>query len=133
MVNMNPAEAYRKCLYQKRRILDLESLISTEAPISYRYARDVICGRFIDGEKIIISDSLYSYLYARDVISTRWELGEKIISTNSEWSYYYARDIINGPFHLGHNTIFNSIYKRDYIDFLKEINYDLSEIGEWLI
>jgi hypothetical protein len=43
------------------------------------------------------------------------------------------QDIIKDPFHLGHPIIFNSGYRNEYLNFLKFINYDLNEIGEWLI
>lgn len=104
---MSPTLAYFKCKNQKKRIPELENIIFT--------------------------DSFYSYCYARDVIKRRWKEGEKSISTDSKYSFWYARDIIKGPFHLCHSTIFNSEYKDAYIDFLKSINCDLNEIGEWLI
>ena len=107
MVNMTPEEAYYKCKNENRRIPELEDVIAT--------------------------DSKYSYRYAINIIKGRWEKGERSISTNSHYSYWYVINIINCPFELGHRAIFNSHYKNEYIDFLKSINYDLSEIGEWLI
>ena len=104
---MTPHEAYRKCKNQKKRIPELEDFIAT----------DKIC----------------SYRYARDIIKRRWKHGEKNIVNDPEWSYRYARDVIEGPFYLGHAVIFNSFWKDKYINFLKSINYDLSEISEWLL
>jgi len=58
---------------------------------------------------------------------------EDFIATDKICSYRYARDVIEGPFYLGHAVIFNSFWKDKYINFLKSINYDLSEISEWLL
>lgn len=61
---------------------------------------------------------------------------EKIIAESDMCSYWYAINIIKGPFHLAHPTFFNSIhdyYKNKYLFFLKSINYNLNEIGEWFI
>ena len=107
MVNMTPEEAYYKCIYEDKRILKLEGIIAT--------------------------DSKYSYYYARDIIKGRFEKGEQIIVTDPENSYFYARYVIKDPFHLCHHIIFNSEWRDEYIKFLKSINYDLSEISEWLI
>jgi len=130
---MTPKEAYKKCFFEKRRIPELESIIINDPGYSYKYAKDVIKGRFKKGEKIIITDKICSYRYARDIIKRRWKRGEKNIVNDPEWSYLYARDVIEGLFHLGHPVIFNSGYRNEYINFLKSINYDLNKISEWLI
>jgi hypothetical protein len=130
---MTPEEAYNKCKNEKRRIPELENVIANDVYHSYLYARDVIKGKFEEGEKIISTDSRYSYWYALHIIKGRWEEGEKIIATDSEYSWLYAKKIINHPFLLCHPVVFNSGFKNHYIKFLKSINYDLSEIGEWLI
>jgi hypothetical protein len=104
MVTMTPQEAYLKCLAEKKRIPTLEQIITTNSYYSYMYAENVIKGRFEEGETTIANDSTYSYLYARSVIKK--------------------------PFHLCHPEIFNSKYKNHYIEFLKSINYDISE---WLL
>ena len=130
---MSPTLAYFKCKNQKKRIPELENIIVTDSFYSYCYARDVIKRRWEEGEKSISTDSKYSFWYAKDVLKDRFEEGEKTISMYPEYSYWYARNIIKGPFNLCHSTIFNSEYKDAYIDFLKSINYDLNEIGEWLL
>jgi hypothetical protein len=104
---MTPEEAFQYCRLKKRRMPELESIIST--------------------------DSYYSYCYARDVIKGRFEECEKSIANDSELSYWYACHVINGPFYLCHHKIFNSSFKDGYIDFLKCLNYDLNEISEWLL
>jgi hypothetical protein len=104
MVTMTPQEAYFKCKNQKKRIPELEDVIAT--------------------------DPLYSYMYAENVIKGRFEECEKTIATDSTYSYLYARSVIKKPFHLGHAKILNSKHKNHYIEFLKSINYDISE---WLL
>jgi hypothetical protein len=133
MVNMTPEKAYFKCLHEKRRIPELESIIATDSNYSYWYAFDIIKGRFIEGEKSIATDLDCSYLYARYIIKGRFIEGEKIIANDLDCSYLYARDVIKGPFRLCHPVIFSSHFKDDYIYFLKSINCDLNEISEWLI
>jgi hypothetical protein len=104
---MTPYEALQISKSLKKRSSKLEKLIIESSQLCFDYAREVLRGRFLEGEEIISSDSFHSFMYAKYVL--------------------------NGPFHLGHSIIFNSFYKKDYIDFLKSINYDLSEISEWLI
>jgi hypothetical protein len=84
-------------------------------------------------EKLIIESAHLCFEYAKNVLQEPFLEGEKVISIDSFYSYMYAKYVLNGPFHLGHHIIFNSEYKYDYLDFLKSINYDLKEIGEWLI
>ena len=104
---MNVSIAYQKAKQLNQRDLELETIISMHAQTSYVYAKDIIKDRFI--------------------------LGEKTISKDIHYSLLYAQHVIKGPFHLCHPIIFNSSYKKDYILFLKSINYNLSEISEWLI
>jgi len=130
---MTPEEAYLKCYNENRTILELESIIVLDSEWSYLYACNIIKDRWKKGEKSIATDSYWSYYYACNVIKGRFEEGEKIIATELYWSYYYACNVVKGPFNLCHPVIFNSIWKNKYIRFLKSINCDLTEIGEWLI
>jgi hypothetical protein len=130
---MTPKEAFEKCKKENKRIIELEDLISADLDYSYRYAREIIKGRFEKGEDNFSKNSEWSYLYARDVIKGPFEKGEDAISKKPSLSYSYASNIIKGPFEKCHPFILNSDYKNDYIDFLKSINYDLNKISEWLI
>jgi hypothetical protein len=130
---MTSQEAYSICYREKKRIPQLESVISLDPVLSYHYATEVINGTFELGEKIISDHSHYSYLYARDIIKGPFELGEKIISDHSYYSYLYARDIIKEPFEKCHHIIFNSGYRNHYLTFLRSINYDLNKISELLL
>jgi len=104
---MTPKEAYKKCFIEKKRIPELEGIISI--------------------------DPYYSFLYACHIIKGRFEKGERSIANNAEYSYNYARYLIEKEFPLCHYVIFNSEYRYRYVNFLKSINYDLTEISEWLI
>ena len=104
---MTPKEAYNKCYNENCRIFELENIIAKDPYWSYRYARNIIQGSFLEGEKII--------------------------ATDGDWSYHYARFVVKNAFPLCHSIIFNCEYRKNYINFLKSINYDLKEIEEWLI
>lgn len=133
MVNMTPEEVYFKCLNKNKRILELEEIITTDPEYSYLYARYVIKGPFQLGEEVIASNIYYSYWYSNDVLKGQFSLGEKIISNDPGTSFHYAKFVIKKPFYLGHFTIFNSSFKDDYINFLKSINYDMTQISEWML
>ena len=130
---MTSHEAYRKCFDEKRRILELEKFIIKDSVLSINYVSKIIKGPWEEGEEVISKHAQSSYFYASQILKKPWKKGEKSISNVAFYSYWYAHDILNGPFSLGHPTIFNSNFKDDYVKFLKSINYDLSEIGEWLI
>jgi len=76
---MSPKEVYKKCFFEKRRILELESIIANDPDYSYYYALHIIKGRFIEGERSITTDLICSYRYARDILKRRWKRGEKIL------------------------------------------------------
>ena len=82
-----------------------ETVISKHPGCSYKYACNVIKGRWEKGEDAISKDSWFSYYYARDVIKERWELGEEVISKDAECSYKYARDVIKGRWEKGEDAI----------------------------
>jgi hypothetical protein len=129
---MTPKEAYALC-YEGKKIPELEDIIATDPHYSYRYALEIIKGRWRQCEEIITTSPHYSYNYARDIIRGRWKKCENIISKDPHYSYWYARDAIRGPFEKCHHIIFNSERKDDYMDFLKSINYDMNKISEWLL
>lgn len=63
---------------------------------AYRYARNVIEGRWPKGEAIIARDAEWSFWYACDVLKERFEKGEAIIAQNAKWAYWYVINIIKG-------------------------------------
>ena len=73
-----------------------EAAISESAERSYWYAKYIIEGRFVLGEAAISKDAELSYEYAINVIKGRWELGEAVISKEAEWSFWYAKYVIRG-------------------------------------
>jgi len=59
---------------------------------------------------------------------------EGIISQSQHFSFLYSKFILKGPFVKGHPVLFrDSIFKNKYLTFLRSINYNINEIGEWLI
>lgn len=56
----------------------------------YRYARDVIEGRWPEAEPYIMRDRKWAYYYAEDVIEGRWPEAEPFIMEDAEIAYFYA-------------------------------------------
>jgi hypothetical protein len=68
--------------------------IYTDPGRAYRYARDVIKGRFEEGEDAISMDHVYAYWYAKYVVKGRFEKGEDAISKHPEYADWYAREVL---------------------------------------
>jgi len=119
---MTPYQAYDKAIELGKRIPELEPIISKDAYCSYRYAFDVIEGRWKQGEPTISKDAYWSYYYARDVIKGRWELSEPVISKDAKCSYWYAQDVIKGRLpDFMHNALLlsNDEYTKEYVEFIQ--------------
>ena len=95
--------------------MPLPNYIQT-AKYVYRYAYDVIKGRFPEGETIIATDPEYAYYYACNVIKGRFPEGESTIATDSRWAYLYARDVTKGRWLDGELHILFSKYATDYAE-----------------
>jgi hypothetical protein len=132
MDNMIPREALAKIIKSNKRSSRLEKIIAQDPESSFFYASH-LNERFIEGEEAIIISVYHTHHYIEEIVRAPFPKGEKIISTEPFYSYRYAKNILKNVFHLAHPRIFNSSFKNDYINFLKSINYDLNEIGEWLI
>jgi hypothetical protein len=91
---------------------------------AYRYARDVIKGRFLEGEPLIATDLNYSYRYARNILKGRWVEGEPIIATDPVWAYYYAKNVIKGRWLEGELVIMFSKYYPDYAELCGMNQYE---------
>jgi len=119
---MKPYEVYDKAKELGLRIPKLEPFILEDAYWSYRYARDVIKGRFILAEPAISKDSEYSCWYAEDVIKGRFILAEPTISKDAQCSYYYAKDVIKGKLpDFMHNQMIlsNDEYTKEYVEYIQ--------------
>jgi len=119
---MTPYRAYEKARALGKRIPELELVISKDAYWSYRYARDVIKGKWKLGEPVISQDAFRSYCYATDVIKGRFILGESAISKNDEYSYWYSTDVIKGRLpDFMHNRMIleNDEYTKKYIEYIE--------------
>jgi len=65
---MTPKEAYRKARIAEKRLPELEHIIMTESFSSFRYAQNVIKGRWVEAEDFIMTKSNSLLLYAQYVI-----------------------------------------------------------------
>ena len=83
-----------------------EDVISESEPsIIFKYAMNIVKGRFKKGEEKIINDGGYLIAYARDVIKGRFEEAEEKIAESPTNSYLYAKDVIKERFKKGEKTI----------------------------
>lgn len=102
-----------------------------ESANAYKYARDVIHGRYIEGEPDIAKDIWFSCMYAEDILEGRFELAEPLIATDIEYAFPYARDVIKGRFPMADQLILNSEYKIEYLESfsLKDLA-ELKKVGD---
>ena len=72
---------------------------------AYKYARDIIKGRWKEAEKYIMEDPSWACSYAKKVINMgkqpeeemiRWKEAEKYIMEDPSWAFFYAKDVIKG-------------------------------------
>lgn len=104
---------------------------------AYRYARDVLNGRFPAGEKAIATSSKHACDYAIDVLKGRFPAGEKIISDYEQDSWLYAKYVIKGRWPPGEEAIMGGPeFYGPYLEFLAEEHpedYDAfkMEHGAW--
>ena len=75
-------------------------LAATDAKMAYKYAINIIGGRFELGEKAIAKDAQYSYMYAIKILKKPFPLGEPAIAKDAYYSYYYANVILKNRFAL---------------------------------
>jgi hypothetical protein len=74
-----------------------KSILKTQEPLLiYKYARDIMGGRWKEAEPIILEDPETALEYARDIIGGRWKEAEPFIMRDPKIAYKYARDIIGG-------------------------------------
>lgn len=75
---------------------ELENIISTDAEVSYLYAKDVLHGPFPAGESIIATNIELSLKYAKFVLHGRFPAAESLINSNPKYANYYKNNIVNG-------------------------------------
>jgi len=92
--------------YAKKLILDKYKNSPQDL---FRYARYMICGRWLEAEPIIMTSPQYAYFYSRDVIKGRWPEAEPIIVTCPEHAYFYSRDVIQGRWLEAEPTIMTNV------------------------
>jgi len=116
---------------------EAEKIISTEAYTAYNYAICILNNNFKDGENVIAEKADYAYYYAYKIIKGPWEDGEEIISKSAEYSVLYSQNILKKPFYKSHYTLFlkeeNRPFKDLYVKKLKKLGYTEKEFMEYLI
>ena len=121
MAKTTPRNAYRIAhdlvFYGKQSLKDKSpELIEAEIAIkpspeySYKYAKEVIQGRWEEAEESIISNPEYAYLYAKEIIKGRWEEAEESIISNPEYACIYAKEIIKGRWEEAEESIASDPY-----------------------
>ena len=83
--------------------------ITNNAEWAFKYAKEIVKGRFKKGEPVIASELYWAVKYAREVIKGRWPAIEPNILKSSSYVYPYARDVIKGRWPEGEPSILKSI------------------------
>lgn len=97
-MEMSPQHAYRYAAnVVQGRWEEGEEIIRTDPEYSFYYALNFVEGRWEDGEASIKTSAEFSYKYALFVLKRRWEEGEAAIIRSPEFCYKYAKDVIGGP------------------------------------
>lgn len=79
--------------HSSRSILEpLEHMIAKQPMTAYRYAAEVMRGRFPDAEPYIMKDPYYAQEYALNIIKGRWEEAEPYIKTSSDYWERYKKE-----------------------------------------
>lgn len=74
---------------------ELRSLILANPEASYRYAKNVIRGRWKEGEPIILTSPQWACAYALYVMKGRWEAAEEIIFSDDYTEHLYRSNVID--------------------------------------
>lgn len=77
----------------------------------------------------LIMNSIKAYKYAKDIIKGRWKEGEKFINTHPAHRFMYARDVIKGklPEDMHNNMVSRGIknpenfYVKEYFKLLQRL------------
>jgi len=106
VIAQDPNAAYRYARQVIRgRWPEAEEAIAQYPDTAFDYAKDVIKGRWPEVEELISQDARTAYQYARDVIGGRWPEGEEEIAQNSKSAHLYARYVIGGRWPEGEKAI----------------------------
>ena len=89
----------------------------------YRYARDVIQGRWPEAEPIIIKDPKSTCFYARDVIKGRWPEAEPTIMQDPASACWYACEVIKDKWPEAEPIIMRNAYR--WLDYCE--HFGISE------
>ena len=70
-------------------------------------------------EHVIAQDSKWAYRYAQDVIKGRWPEAEPVIAQYPKWAYNYAKDICHRRFIIGEPLL---VGMGPYLEYLNTLN-----------
>lgn len=97
-----------------------ENIILQDPKYSYRYAEQVIKGRWKKAEPTLAKDIYFSFYYAKNILKKRFKLAENLIATDAEFAYDYATNIIKKRWQKGEESICkNASFSYKYSQFLK--------------
>ena len=113
-VRWSSSAVYSYALNLGHRVEDLEPILiancgrASNCFLVYRYARDIIKGRWPEAEEVLLSGRVQrNYMgsriiclrkYAEDVIKGRWVEAERFLMEDPAQAYFYARDVVGGRF-----------------------------------
>lgn len=98
---LSPEIEYRKATEDKKHDI---TCIASSAEWSFMYAK-FIRKRFKLGEHSILTSPTYAYRYAEEVIGGRWIEAERTIASDPFSSLAYATNVIGGRFIIGEDAI----------------------------
>jgi alanine-alpha-ketoisovalerate/valine-pyruvate aminotransferase len=94
--HLTPAKAYALAKKYGQPITELEDVIASKRDTAYKYALNILKGRFIKGEAKILTDVNLAYWYTENVVKDRWLEAEDIIMKSPQEAVWYARHFIKG-------------------------------------
>ena len=98
--NNNPSKYLYNLSQRKNRkglrvSKEREDIIKYDPECAYKYARDIIGGRWLEAEPYIMKDPEWATWYAHDILQKRWEEAEPYIVNNPNWAHNYASSLMN--------------------------------------
>ena len=125
------AYQYGLTVLQGKRNKVIERSICTNPKLAYKYAYNVIGGRFQMAEAYIIKDPIYAAYYASDVLKWRWPEAEDTIAKDAHAAFLYTANVVKCRWKKGEKSILHNLetalsYAKDVLkskrlDVLEEV------------
>ena len=127
-------EEIRQAVDSKKQEI-IWKLITQDYIIAWKYAKDVIGGRFPEAEDVIAQHSYSAYHYALEVIKeiegeNSWPPGEAVIAQDQFSAFLYAHYVIEGRFPEPHRAEAEANIKKEqdlweaYVEFVKQSGFN---------